>query len=887
MKFHNFLALFSQFSQAPKEKSKTQKSGGYKQSDLRSMLFKTSSNTTQTTSEESVINKKVSDYLQSLARQPDVCKICENLFDCTQLQFKDDVLKISEWIVPDIKILDCINNNSLENFKKSLDPFAEDIPDVPEPDDDCSENNSIAFELPRGFDDVLKKCDSTFNFTPPEKRVCETERFEEILKFFKLNSLEDLIKPVVKEMKITPPESIHLDETIIYVPDQDEDFIENSTEEKLSPVLNKTQKQRDEDGSPILCSYERIKFLKDRAQRKLFTGEKSFSCEIDQATQVNAKPKLSNLMQKNQKSFCVSKDKNMEAKSLPSQQPKEKAISDVFDTTFFEKPDFAKIDDIDDIFDTSFFNQNSNKEISSKSQETKPSEADVLADISDICDLSIFKKTTVSPKNNLKNCTASQNKSNDDLFDIADICDISALISNDKSKVESNKADVDEKNASDINDLLDLDDICDISLFKPSTSTSNLQNKKEQATKLGSESQKMTLKTQNIPKTNQVALEIQDKSFIESKRRSRSPVLSKSKDVNLKRDSKKIKTTVDHRMKASQMKHEATEIDATESKNENESQKNIFKTQDRLELAVQNKSLVKSKRGRQSPVFAKPRDINLNRESRSVRKTDSSSTKTQKACSNALVAKKINKTSKHTTFSQESLADFEESFLSKTISKTPKKLRLNETAKTKSIDSNVKKCEPKDLCESTSSATKTSISQQSQLSITQILNIVNGDDKKASKSNFQTTTQKRESDSEDDFDLNSTIIKNRHKSTLSLKSDKNKNTKNKLIFESDDDFEMPAIPKSKNRNVLKSNKKPEKSKKRDNPFIELEAEVSEEEGVIVSDDESIIDGDCLDSSFVNDESQVFNNTQMHAHYLQSVRYEINNSLFLFIVKLLL
>ncbi|CAH1126723.1 unnamed protein product [Ceutorhynchus assimilis] len=68
----------------------------------------------------------------------------------------------------------------------------------------------------------------------------------------------------------------------------------------------------------------------------------------------------------------------------------------------------------------------------------------------------------------------------------------------------------------------------------------------------------------------------------------------------------------------------------------------------------------------------------------------------------------------------------------------------------------------------------------------------------------------------------------------------------------------------KNINCLKS-----KSKKKQNDFLDLEAQVSDDETVISEDeDESMLD--TYDTSFVHDETENFNNTQMQGVYMRSI-----------------
>lgn len=661
------------------------------------MLFRTTT-ATQAKDEENAINKKISNYLRLT---PDICcKICENLFNCTHLKIIEEPLRTNEWVIPGIEVLDCINNNNLETFQRSLDPFSEEIPDVPEPDEKLVNCDSFAFELPKDFGGVLKKCQTALlqnaDYTQPESN------FEEVLKFFKLNSLEDLFRPVIEL------QSNSLEDTIIYEPNQ------SSSEEKLSPVLSKTQ----QDGSPILCSYERVKFMKDKVQKQLFTSEN--------LTQVSAKPRLSNLLHKNQKSFST--PNNKEVTSQKSRNTIfDDSLADIFGTTGRG---------IDDIFDTSFFPEKSRNVFKEEVECSKATTTiDVLSDIDEICDLSMLtkpptKQKKLSPKKICSNRTNELNRTPEN-----------SSIMEKKSQEECN-----EKN--DSNGLFGLDDVCDLSLFQPNKTTTETQGDNK-------------IKQSPI-KVNLIASPSKKPQGKASAKSQNTPKKSKQSPINVK----------------SQMKNGYMQQVNNYSFNE--------------KTAV-NKKL-------------------------------------------------------------ECLEDDFEDFI------PPKKINLS-TAKSKNIDSVLKKYLPDTTLSIPGPSQVKKSTQQSQLSITQILDIINEDNTKTTTAKMQT----RKSDSEDEFETSRKSRNNNQRS---------KGTSNKLKFESDDEFQVPLTPKIKNRNVLKYKQRSpvlSQKTKQKNPFIEFEAEVSDEEGVIISDDECVENSNCLESSFVNDESQVFCNTQMHAHYLQSVR----------------
>ncbi|XP_030761438.1 uncharacterized protein LOC115886430 [Sitophilus oryzae] len=110
-----------------------------------------------------------------------------------------------------------------------------------------------------------------------------------------------------------------------------------------------------------------------------------------------------------------------------------------------------------------------------------------------------------------------------------------------------------------------------------------------------------------------------------------------------------------------------------------------------------------------------------------------------------------------------------------------------------------------------------------------------------------------------------------------ISSRKNREETRSSVDDFDDfHFLKPPVPgfstsKSKTHEKVSSNKK----KKKPNEFLDLEAELSEDESVFISDDEREENIDCYEGSFVNDESQ-YVNTEMHAKYLQSLRSPVNN-----------
>ncbi|KAJ0178929.1 hypothetical protein K1T71_005704 [Dendrolimus kikuchii] len=103
--------------------------------------------------------------------------------------------------------------------------------------------------------------------------------------------------------------------------------------------------------------------------------------------------------------------------------------------------------------------------------------------------------------------------------------------------------------------------------------------------------------------------------------------------------------------------------------------------------------------------------------------------------------------------------------------------------------------------------------------------------------------------------------------------------KRKLIFEdSDDDFEdeksfrSPKIAKSSHKSSTTTNHKTRKKKKKPNSFLDLEAELSDDnEG---SGDELSDDSIGSIADFVCDDDNIAHNEDIHAHYLKSIKSPI-------------
>ncbi|KAJ3648440.1 hypothetical protein Zmor_020244 [Zophobas morio] len=192
--------------------------------------------------------------------------------------------------------------------------------------------------------------------------------------------------------------------------------------------------------------------------------------------------------------------------------------------------------------------------------------------------------------------------------------------------------------------------------------------------------------------------------------------------------------------------------------------------------------------------------------------------------------------------------------------------------------------------------TQTANKTLSQLSITQMLSLVEKNTAPLSHSQKENATQRTKKPQKSGVNLSTkkNILQLKQNLDSPKPSQKKTNTQNTpkkkttifnipLAGDSDDEFEdsckSPIFAKPKPVAVSSHKNKPEnpiirrpkKRKKLFSDFIETEAEVSEDERVDISADEDSGE-DCFEASFVADDTQdCLNTTNMHARYLQSVK----------------
>lgn len=140
------------------------------------------------------------------------------------------------------------------------------------------------------------------------------------------------------------------------------------------------------------------------------------------------------------------------------------------------------------------------------------------------------------------------------------------------------------------------------------------------------------------------------------------------------------------------------------------------------------------------------------------------------------------------------------------------------------------------------------------VSITQLVNYLNQPSTTSSKNQTLRASTRFFGDSDDDFE--ESILCNRSR----FHGQKEKGSASQK-----ENVKTPTTSKAKKN----ASTKREKKKFQGNEFLDLEAEVSSEEGVLISNDEDEI-SDGYEMSFVNDKTQLFN-TQIHGMYLRSVK----------------
>lgn len=758
----------------------------------------------ETQKSEDIQQASCSNFVSNIAPEEDECFLCTHFFDCSRLKFRTERLDITNWVVPEMNILDQITAETLNRFAKQLSSTPKNrlssIPEDKQEQDTQSKqsqfekNKSFTYQLPESFHKVINKCNKSLfddvDFTQIELKIEQQKDIrntsiavnvmennaEDTLAFFKLNSLEDLFLPL-NEPKNTVQHSNDIsqdsDETIIYTPEK------TNNKSVCSNISG-------DDGSPILCSYNRVKYLKKKAYRNLFgcdrnsqrqrkalnnttfVGDKSQHLIQPRGRSVIKKPKLSNLFSRKEPSFYISSKNILEDEDDCDKDLKKRPVCN---SQFKECVNDEKALD--------------------KSFPTRKTSCDTLEN-----------KTSTSPVvEETTSCIIKQQSYSDIISNIEDIFDVSILeptcqFSDENKNVEYQNS---PKSTSSIS-------------YSPCDKSDNITH---QNITLKVEQQHHTQKDHSVNKENVEKSPGNSQRYLQS--------LLNVDDIC-----------------------DLSIFGISKSKTSQPNSNSVRETNiaDVCDLSVFGLDEIKESSA----------DEIISQLNRNVSSSDLD----------------------HSLFEQPKSSE-----ASKTV-ESDNTLKINERQ--------VRNCESDvELCNS-------SVNNQSLLSVTQILNVVDMNNKKQNRMNLSVYSKEKKNidetdidDSENDlFDTAQTNKVRKKYCKLGLSTLKKtvtgsctKNTK----FDSDDDFETPFTSKKRLKSISKTkktghfkekqskNKSQEPKKVKVNPFIELEAQVSEDECGTISEDERETDADCsFDSSFVNDETQFFvNNTQMHAHYLQSVR----------------
>lgn len=814
----------------------------------------------------------ISDCVDNILFKENRCFLCTNFFDCSRLKFENETLDTSTWVVPELSILEEINATKLDMFAKQLSLPPKEVLETPEmeldpePNKDeqsqklLNNNRLFSYRAPESFSKVIEKCNqslfddvdftqmelkieqqkkekknaSTVNTKNVEKRTHVSsntldnieQQFKDTLKFFKLENLDSLFIPCVTNTSChanknetsdaVPSQEVswQSNETILYTPEKFYNIVTN----ERSPTINEMicSPKSSDKGSPILCSYERVKYLKDKAHRNLFSStinsqkqKEAFNLSTSRIEELvkpvnkdkpsERRPKLSNLLNRASTSFFIPKSvKNVSTflKDIPKNQCKDYILTS--EKKLLKKPSTIVCEEntTNEITTDSFCDISGNKSrtslISCDTQQSNIGKqyADIISNIEDIFDVSVFEPSCQLPKPDeqkpavhLTNKETAFSQIGIDLNKSNNVEEQSAVLKS-KTREENDHTECVPEHADDyLQSLLNVDDICDLSIFGFGKEKNLNLNDKQDASET-------SFKTPR---------DVSPSCLDNTRRNSLNEIsFNDACDVS------------------------ASCLDETVRNCSNEigSQLNCNISINDVDLSFHN-----------SP-FLKPKAV----------KKISLSTKS-----------KISSTSDQAYKNQ-----------SYTKSNT-------------------------DVCSK-------SKDDQSLLSVTQIMDIV--DMKNKDRINLslcnrdnKNRTEKSNSDSKNGFDamqISCNVNKTSNTNTrlglnTSRKSATSSSARN-VNFDSDDDFETPLSPKRKSRHtskpkekcnfrekLVKNKTRKSKSDAQANPFIQLEAEVSEDECIIISEDERDTDDDVFDSSFVNDETQMFANTQMHAHYLQTVR----------------
>lgn len=416
---------------------------------------------------------KLSDYISIQLYTQQKCEICTNFFKCPkEFYVAPEPVNLTNWVQPDLSIIDRITEQDLNMFTDSLTPSSKQIynHDLNITIDDGFENldfsrlecelrdkyvltpketdcqdikteKSFAYELPHSFCKVLGALNVT-NVKASEEistsvqpiQTKKPSNYNEILNFFKLTTISDFFINEKEEIKVD------LDETLICTPPKvntlkftypSPDLFESSPDMFESPV----KALKSDSVSPILSSYSNTKRLKLKSKR-LFNDSINSNESLSLDETIIKKPNLNNLKLPH-KSFI---------------EPRNSPVLKNDDLRLHKRApiEISDICDLSQLGLKSIFVNDKSKLPENGIKCDKPpvdnSFKNVSLDISDVCDLSVFgigKETAkVLPDKKISNSqitsiskpidnflkteeNVSKSKSSSELkcSDVIDICD--------------------------------------------------------------------------------------------------------------------------------------------------------------------------------------------------------------------------------------------------------------------------------------------------------------------------------------------------------------------------------------------------------------------------------------------------------------------------------
>lgn len=485
--------------------------------------------------EEQNYEENIESILDGIPLKLNECFLCTNFFECSRLKFNNEALDTSTWIVPELNVLDEINATMLDMFAKQLSSSSTEKLHVAETDSKHQihesqrskkvlhdHNNSFSYKAPESFGRVIKNHSKSlfddFDFTQIELKIEQEKKrtssvskekmetkdvinnknenielqFKDTLTFFKLSSLEDLFlhcdhdknQHVNKNKVSDAVESQNLscisNETILYSPDKCYDSINEK-----SPIINRTIciNTSSDEGSPILCSYERVKYLKDKAQRNLFNSTKDSqkqNNEFDTTSLNNGepvrvlnkqfvkKPKLSNLFSRTDSNFYPSK--NVQNQSTSSNGTEKKLFGKL--SIPISKENASTIPILTDSV-CNVTNETLSTSCDAKNKVAEKNCADIISNIEDIFDISVLESSCRLSRPNENNTDVHLKNKKTDFSEKGCVLNKSidlleqSTVSKSKTRLKNNKSECTSKvNEDDL--ISNIEDIFDVSVLKSS-----------------------------------------------------------------------------------------------------------------------------------------------------------------------------------------------------------------------------------------------------------------------------------------------------------------------------------------------------------------------------------------------------------------------------------